>query len=149
MKGIGGAALVIGAIFMASAPFGNHSPDRKGPSLRLLLSGLFFGIVSMLLIAGSIVMIKHQLDKTDVLWVSFVRILFGTAGLLVAALLTGNRRRLFRQLIPSRAWMTALPGAFIGNYLAMLAWLVGMKYALVSVAAILNQLSTIFIFTKM
>jgi len=146
MKGICGAALVIGAIFMASAPFGKHDQNRNGSALRPLLGGLFFGIVSMLLIAASIVMIKHQLEKTDVLWVSFVRVLFGTAGLLVAALLTGNRRSLFVQLIPSRAWLTALPGAFIGNYLAMLAWLAGMKYALVSVAAIVNQLSTIFIF---
>jgi drug/metabolite transporter (DMT)-like permease len=40
----------------------------------------------------------------------------------------------------------ALPASIVGNYLAMLAWLAGYKYTLVSVAAILNQLSTIFTF---
>jgi drug/metabolite transporter (DMT)-like permease len=49
-------------------------------------------------------------------------------------------------LRPSAAWKTALPGSIVGNYLAMLAWFAGVKYTLVSVSAILNQLTTIFTF---
>jgi drug/metabolite transporter (DMT)-like permease len=49
-------------------------------------------------------------------------------------------------LKPSPEWKIALPASIVGNYLAMLAWLAGFKYTLVSVAAILNQLSTIFTF---
>jgi len=38
-----------------------------------------------------------------------------------------------------------VPAALLGSYLALLAWIAGMKYALTGSAAILNQTSTIFI----
>jgi drug/metabolite transporter (DMT)-like permease len=145
IRGLLGATLVISAIVIASVPIGNH---RKGGTTagKQLFTGILCGVLAISLLAISIVMIKVLLEKSDVLWVSFVRILFGTAGLLVGTLLTSGRKKIMAELLPSRTWRTALPAAVIGNYLAMLAWLVGMKYALVSVAAIVNQLSTIFIF---
>lgn len=50
------------------------------------------------------------------------------------------------ELKPSAAWKTALPGSIVGNYLAVPAWLAGVKYTLVSISAIFNQPSTIFTF---
>jgi drug/metabolite transporter (DMT)-like permease len=38
-----------------------------------------------------------------------------------------------------------LPATLLGSYIALLAWIAGMKYTLVGIAAILNQTSTIFI----
>jgi len=92
------------------------------------------------------IMIKPILSQRSVLWTSFVRILAGVMGLMLLALFHGQRQIIFGVFKPSRAWTTALPGAFIGNYLAMMAWLAGFKFTLVSVAAILNQLCTIFTF---
>ena len=145
LRGMFGAMLVITAIVIASFRFKNSRPVAL-PGRGQLFTGILFGVLAIFLIAGSIVMIKDLLGKTDVLWASFVRTLFGTAGLFIGTSLAKNRKKLIVELLPSRAWLTALPASVIGNYLAMLAWLVGMKYALVSVAAILNQLSTIFIF---
>lgn len=144
-SGMLGAILVLSAIVIASVR--NRSSGNAGlPAGKQLFAGILFGVIAISLIAGSIVMIKGILAETDVLWASFVRILFGTAGLLIGTVMARNRSELLRELLPSRSWLTALPAAVIGNYLAMIAWLIGMKYALVSVAAILNQLSTIFIF---
>jgi len=64
----------------------------------------------------------------------------------VIAVIHPDRRVILGVLLPSPAWKIVLPASIVGNYMAMLAWLAGFKYTLVSVAAILNQLSTIFTF---
>jgi drug/metabolite transporter (DMT)-like permease len=141
IKGIIGATLVAAAVVA-----GSYSGDSLPCSRRDLTAGLFFGVLSVTLLAGSIVMIKPLLERTDILWASFVRLVAGVAGLLVITAIHPQRCMILGELKPSPAWKTALPGSIVGNYLAMLAWLAGFKYTLVSVAAILNQLSTIFTF---
>lgn len=141
IKGILGALLVIFAIGADSC-----SGSSVAISRRNFKAGLFFGVMAVVLIAGSVVMVKPLLDQTHVLWASFVRLLAGVAGLLVLALIHPDRWDILGALKPSQEWKIALPASIVGNYLAMLAWLAGFKYTLVSVAAILNQLSTIFTF---
>lgn len=140
-KGMLGALLVISAIGAGSCSGSTVIIPRHD-----LIAGLFFGVLAVALIAGSIVMVKPLLDQTHVLWASFVRLLAGVAGLLLIALIHPQRFDILGVLMPSPEWKTALPASIVGNYLAMLAWLAGFKYTLVSVAAILNQLSTIFTF---
>ena len=45
----------------------------------------------------------------------------------------------------ARNWTALIPAAFFGSYLSLILWMGGMKYAKASVAAVLNQLNTIFI----
>lgn len=141
VKGVTGAVLVVLAIVAGAYPW--VSLDR---SAKTLLAGLALGLAAVGCLSGSIIMIKPILSRHSVLWTSFVRILAGVGGLMLLSLFHPERRSIFGVFKPSRAWKTALPGAFIGNYLAMLAWLAGFKFTLVSVAAILNQLCTIFTF---
>jgi drug/metabolite transporter (DMT)-like permease len=141
IKGILGALLVIFAIGADS-----YSGSSVAISRHHFKTGLFFGVMAVVLIAGSVVMVKPLLAQTHVLWASFVRLLAGVVGLLVLALIHPERRDILGALRPSPVWKIALPASIVGNYLAMLAWLGGFKYTLVSVAAILNQLSTIFTF---
>ena len=140
-RGMVGAALVIVAIGA-----GSYSGGSASWSQRDLIGGLFWGTLAVSLLAGSIIMVKPLLETTSVLWASYVRLLAGVAGLLVLAVIQPERKRTLAVLLPSQAWKIALPASIVGNYLAMIAWLAGFKYTLVSVAAILNQLSTIFTF---
>ncbi len=140
-KGLTGAALVMAAIVA-----GSHSGLPVVESRRDVMAGLFWGALSVALMAGSIVMVKPLLATTSVLWASFVRLLAGVVGLLVITWFHPQRGTILQVLVPSPVWKIALPASIVGNYLAMLAWLAGFKYTLVSVAAILNQLSTIFTF---
>ncbi len=140
-KGVVGASLVAMGILA-----GSYSGKHVDCSRHDFYSGLGLGAVAVSLLAGSIVMIKPLLIKTDILWASFARMLAGVAGLLIISIIHPRRRMIFRVLKPSAVWKIALPGAIVGNYLAVLAWLAGVKYTLVSVAAILNQLATIFTF---
>jgi len=141
LKGILGALLVIGAIGADACCGSSVIMSRKD-----FWMGLVFGVLAVILIAGSVVMVKPLLEETSVLWASFVRLLAGVAGLIVIALIHPDRRLILGALLPSSAWKIVLPASIVGNYMAMLAWLAGFKYTLVSVAAILNQLSTIFTF---
>jgi drug/metabolite transporter (DMT)-like permease len=140
-RGMVGAVLVIVAIGA-----GSYSGGSASWSQRDLIGGLFWGTLAVSLLAGSIIMVKPLLETTSVLWASYVRLLAGVAGLLVLAVIQSERKRTLAVLLPSQAWKIALPASIVGNYLAMIAWLAGFKYTLVSVAAILNQLSTIFTF---
>ncbi len=142
VRGVIGALLVIAAIFVGSV---------SGRSARLiprenLASGIVMGCLAVVFLAGSIVMVKGPLEGVNVAWASFIRMLFGTLGLFLITLVRADRKRVLAELRPSPVWKTALPASIVGNYIAMLAWLAGMKYTMVSVAAILNQLSTVFVF---
>lgn len=141
IKGLCGAGLVVVAIIISSSARPVTAVSRKN-----LAQGIALGILAVSLLAGSIVMIKYRLEEVPVLWASFVRILAGTTGLYLLAVLHSDKKSLVAELYPSKSWKTALPASIIGNYMAMVAWLAGIKYIPVSAAAVLNQLSAIFIF---
>jgi drug/metabolite transporter (DMT)-like permease len=140
IKGMIGATLVVGGIVVCSISGRTTQLNRED-----LLPGIFYGIAAILLIAASIVMIKEPLGRTHILWASFARVLSGTVGLYVIALLLPRRRKLLAEFSASKSLPTAITASIIGNYMAMFSWLAGMKYTLVSVAAIFNQLSAVFI----
>jgi len=134
-----GAAAVIAAIVLSSLP------DRREPEVARLGLGVAVGLLSVVLMAVGIVMAKPALDCTPVVWASVLRLSGGNAALALYCLIRRDRARIFSALLPARAWRFTLPGAVVGTYLAYMLWLGGMKYADVSVAAVLNQLSVVFI----
>ncbi|MBT6339697.1 MAG: DMT family transporter [Desulfobacula sp.] len=139
-----GGLLVLTAVFVGSMRTKktlDKTQESKSP-----LPGIIIGCLSMIFLAAGIVMIKDLLERTDVFWATLVRVAAATVSLLVLILFHPKRRQYFRELKFSRAWLTALPASVIGNYLALLCWVAGMKYTTASRAAILNQMSSIFIF---
>lgn len=136
-----GAGCVVAAILVGAA--GGTLP---GTSRRDLALGVTTGVLSMICMALSVVMTKEILDRSPVLWTSTVRLIGGALGLLVLTLAVPRWRGAFRVFRPSPVWRVMLPGSVLGNYVALIVWIAGIKYTLASTAAILNQLSTIFIF---
>ncbi|WP_299976997.1 DMT family transporter [Desulfobacula sp.] len=132
-------AVLVGSMKRKKAP--GETPGNKSP-----LSGIIIGCLSMFFLAAGIVMIKELLERTDVFWATLVRVTAATVSLLVLILFHPKRKQYFRELKFSKAWFIALPASITGNYLALLCWVAGMKYTTASRAAILNQMSTIFIF---
>ncbi len=139
-----GGLLVLTAVFVGSMR--SKKPLDKIQESKSPLSGIIIGCLSMIFLAAGIVMIKDLLERTDVFWATLVRVAAATVSLFALILFHPNRRQYFRELKFSRAWLTALPASVIGNYLALLCWVAGMKYTTASRAAILNQMSSIFIF---
>jgi drug/metabolite transporter (DMT)-like permease len=100
----------------------------------------------MITLAASIVMIKPMLARSGVLWATLWRMAPGGAALLIFLLFHPRRRKILGTLAVPAHWRSMVPGTFLGAYIALVAWLAGMKYTLASIAAPLNQLNSIFIF---
>jgi drug/metabolite transporter (DMT)-like permease len=139
-----GGILILSAIFVGSIKKSPHI--KKNPENRALLSGIMLGCFSIIFMAIGIVIVKELLEHTDIFWATFVRMAAGTVSLLFIVLCHPKRKQYLNELNFSKAWFIALPASVTGNYLALLCWMAGMKYTTASRAAILNQMSTIFIF---
>ena len=141
---------IIGGVLVLTAVLVGSMKRKKAPEeileSKIPLSGIILGCLAMIFLACGIVMIKDLLERTDIFWATLVRVASASVSLLVLILFHPKRKQYFNELKFSKAWLTALPASVIGNYLALLCWVAGMKYTSASRAAILNQMSTIFIF---
>ncbi len=136
-----GVALILSALALIS-----RSKEKGLPPRKNLLLGIGLGTLAMVTLAASIVMIKPLLARSPVLWVTFWRMAAGGIALLAFLPFHLRRRLIIRPLAAPANWRSMVPGAFLGGYLALIAWMAGMKYTLASIAAPLNQLNSIFIF---
>jgi drug/metabolite transporter (DMT)-like permease len=135
-----GMALILLAVITAA----RHKPP-KGTAARRLVVGVVWGVLAMATVAFGIVIAKPVLNRSPVLWATTVRQLGSLGVLLPAALISSRRREFLGVFRPSGSWRFSIPATLLGSYLALLAWIAGMKYTLTGIAAILNQTSTIFI----
>ncbi len=138
----GGGALVLGGVLLASTdkiPVHRLSdPDHD------VKAGALLGTLSMVVMTAGIVMIKPIIERGNLVEVSAVRLIAGIGGQLVWLALVPTHRGALSVFIPQRSWKTMLPASVLSGYLAMLMWIGGFKWAAASVAAVLNQTSTIF-----
>lgn len=137
---IAGFVLVTAGVLVISQ---NTSVSR--PDVRRRRIGVLYGAASITLMAIAIVMIKRVLETQPLLWVVLLRVIGGVLGML--ALFLWRRE----SLVPDAAlrarirWPLLLLAAFLGQYLSMVLWLGGYKYTEASIAAILNESSSVFI----
>jgi len=140
--GILGSILVMSAILTDSLTTAKKNQVTRNNSTK----GIMIGCAGIIFMALGIVMVKDVLEQTHVFWATLVRV--GTAALTLGIMVAFHpkRRRYLNELKFSKSWYTALPASVSGNFIALLFWVAGMKYTTASRAAILNQMSTIFIF---
>lgn len=136
-----GAGLIVLGLLVGSA-----SRPPPGKTRSDIITGSLLGVTGIAVMGVSVMIIKDILDDLPMLWSTWVRLFFGTIAILPLILLHKDRRQLLVAMKPAPTWRWAVPGGVFGTYLAMVCWLGGMKYTDVSRAALLNQLSTIFIF---
>lgn len=137
---LAGMALILSGIFLSST----LRPPRAC-TRRELLKGIAIGLLADLLLAFAIVIAKPVLNRSPVLWAATVRQVGCLAALLLTTLFVPRMRGAYGFLRPAPVWRFMVPAAALGSFLSLLLWIAGMKYTLASVAAILNQTSTIFI----
>lgn len=135
-----GFVLVSSGVLVVGMPSVQEPAERRAQRLGMLL-----GVGSIALMAVAIVLVKRILETQPLIWMVALRLIGGIGGLLI---LFAWRRE---SPLPGRAerarmrWPIVLLGAFVGQYLSMVLWLGGYKYAPASVAAILNETTSIFI----
>lgn len=135
-----GMALIMSAVLL-SATF-TPPPDR---SRKHLIEGVVIGILGLFFLGLGIVVAKPILHRWPVIWVAFVRQAGSAVVLMGIAFASPRRREVLGVLRPGPAWRRMVPATILGSYLSLMFWIGGMKYTMASIAAILNQSSTIFI----
>jgi drug/metabolite transporter (DMT)-like permease len=133
-----GCALVIAAVFLASLTATVHGVPRQH-----ILRSAGIGVTAIILVAAGVVIAKPALDRTPLLWAIEGRYLGGLVGVLgFRPFLKGKLGKAIPQ-VSQKEWL-ALFGSAVAAYIQMILWLGGMKFAQASIAAVLNQTSTIF-----
>lgn len=136
-----GVLLILSSILLTIRLRGREQIKRAD-----LLWGIFWGVMATAVMAIGVMMIKPLLQEAPLLWAVEVRLVAGFVSLAIITPLFPSGRRAISTLFSIRSWIYTVGGSFMGAYLAMLAWLGGMKFTQVSLASALNQTSTIFIF---
>ncbi len=144
-QGIIGSIMVLSAILVGSLPLQGLKAGAENNGATSPL-GIITGVLAMVFLALGIVIAKEVLDQAEVFWATLVRVTAGCAGLIPIVLLHPKRKKYIGELKFSKTWLLAFPASVSGNYIALVLWVAGMKYTTASRAAVLNQLSVIFIF---
>jgi drug/metabolite transporter (DMT)-like permease len=135
-----GMVMVLGGVAVAA----RHKPP-VGMDRRAIALGVIWGILAHLSLAIGIVIAKPVLNRSPVIWATAMRQVGSLIALVPMALISPRRRAVFGAFLPSASWRCSVPATLLGSYLALMAWIAGMKYTLTGIAAVLNQTSTVFI----
>ncbi|MEZ4742962.1 MAG: DMT family transporter [Bdellovibrionota bacterium] len=109
------------------------------------LQGVLLGALAVVLMAIGVVLMKPILRNLPVLFTTEVRLISGFSVLLLLSVFSKKKTKLKESFLTAENKKIIFLGAFLGAYLAMIFWIAGFKYTTASIAAILNQTSTIFI----
>jgi len=136
-----GAGLIVSAVLLST----RHTPPA-GQTRKQLMLGFIWGITAMLLMAFGIVLAKPVLEmqRFPLIWATTIRLAAGTVILLMLSLASPQRGKYFSVFRPTASWRISIPASILGTYLALIFWIAGFKYAKASIAAALNQTSSIF-----
>jgi drug/metabolite transporter (DMT)-like permease len=144
-----GGVLVVGGVTLATTERRavdptQPAPEADGVTVGHDLTAVAAGVAAMITMAVGVILTKPVLERGHLVEVTLVRTAAGVAGQLVFIGLRPRHREAFGVFRQRRVWRTLLPGSILGTYVAMLFWLGGFKWADASVAAVLNQLSSVF-----
>jgi len=133
-----GFVLVSIGVLLASKP---NAAEAGKPAHYF--RGLMYGLLSIGLMAISIVLVKQVLEAQPLLWVTGLRMVGAILGMLLIATF---RKELALLKAPKEIrWGPLVLAAFVGQFVAMVLWLAGYKFTSASVAAILNETASVFI----
>jgi drug/metabolite transporter (DMT)-like permease len=130
-----GAPLVLaGLLLVVWQRRGDAKVDPRG--LALVIGGVMTTAVG-------VVLAKPALGRSGLIEATTIRLLAGSAALLLVQLARRKGQEALALFKPQPAWRVAVPATVLATYVSMLLWLGGMKYGTASRAALLNQTGAI------
>jgi drug/metabolite transporter (DMT)-like permease len=134
-----GGGLIVGAVLATAG-----GPKIATPRADVV-RGVLYGAAAMALMAVSIIIVKHELERLPLVLTTSVRLLGGVIVIALTAVVhSPTRRDVARAFTPQPAWRLGIPASVLGAYVALLLWVGGFKYISASLAAILNQTSALY-----
>jgi drug/metabolite transporter (DMT)-like permease len=140
-----GVALIMVAVYIVTKT-SKKNKAKRSISKDDLVKGVLFAMISTIVMAFSVILIKPVMGELNLIWATEVRLLGGMIFIGAVLLFHPGRKKIIASLSGKTAYKFMFPGAFVGTYLALLMLLGGLKYALASTATVLNQMSNLFIF---
>ena len=137
LQGVGFVLVSAGVLLVS-----RQRAEKRLTAAELRL-GLMYGAGAVALMAVAIVMVKRVLEGQPLLWIVALRLLGGVLGLI--AIFAWRGEPLLPRSPQRVRWRVLFFAAFLGQYVSMVLWLAGYKYTKASIAAILNETSSIFI----
>jgi len=137
-----GGSLVVSGVFVGAAM------TTEVKSKRDLWIGVGLAAGAHLIMAIGILMVRDIYTQHSIVWVSGFRFFVAALVMAMGVAITSPkqiRRKLFLGFQRPDTWLTMIPMALLGPFLATLLWVAGFKYLPAGRAAIFNQLSTVFI----
>lgn len=132
-----GAALVVSGLVVVSWQAGEGgNVDRRG---------VLLAVGGVLATAVGFAMARPVLVKSDLVEVTTLRLLVASVTLATIQLVRGRASVLRALFTPGPHWRLMWPPTVVGPFLSMLMWLGAAKYTTASRAALLNQMSTVFL----
>ncbi|MDP2312191.1 MAG: DMT family transporter [Pseudomonadota bacterium] len=135
-----GGVLVIGGVTLASVDPGAIAKEGG----REVSLGAFYATLAIAGTALGVVIAKPVLEGSDLVEVTWTRLVAGMVGMIVFTITRGRGAEALVAFRPGPLWRTLVPAAFFGTYLSLMFWLGGFKWANASVAATLNQMATVY-----
>ncbi len=136
----GGAAVVVGVTVASVDP-----RDLKFSGGREIAIGMVSAFLAVLGTATAVLIAKPVLVNSDLIEITWTRLTAGLTAMILWAAATGKLREATTAFRPGTDWKTLVPASFFGTYLSLIFWLGGYKWAPAAVAAVLNQLATVYI----
>lgn len=135
-----GGALIVGALFCISPPRG----EKESQALPGRGLGIFLMCVGLLLIAYGIIVVKPVFDRVPLFSLVTIRMMAGVVGSALVMAFVKNPRQKLNILRNSPHKGVLFAACFFSSYVSIVLWVAGYKYLQATVAALLNQTSTIF-----
>jgi drug/metabolite transporter (DMT)-like permease len=137
-----GVILIISAVLAVAWMRG---PKGSIPT-KTLVAGIVIGLTAMFTQAVSVIMVKPLLERSDLLWNFNWRLIGGLGFMLILLPFRKDARKVMSAFANVKDLTRMIPPSLIGTYISLMLWLGGMKYTQASVASVLNQTSSLFIF---
>jgi drug/metabolite transporter (DMT)-like permease len=137
-----GGAMIIGALFCIP-PSGEDDADTS-ISVKERSRGILLMSLGLFLIAYGIIIIKPLFDSVPLFSLVTLRMLAGFIGSLLFVATVKHKRTHIRDLLQTPRKGLLFWAAFLSSYLSIILWVAGYKYLQATVAALLNQTSTLF-----
>lgn len=139
---VAGGTLVLAGVLLATT---ERRTALAGALRREVQLGVAAGVAGIVLMALGVVIVKPVLERGELVEVTLVRLVAGVSIQMLWMSMVPSGRSALQAFRPSVTWKTLIPASLLGSYVAMLFWLGGFKWANASIAAVLNQMSTVFI----
>jgi len=135
-----GIILVLGAVVYIQLPNKQNGRNRQAN----LAKGAVFMLSGLILMSIGIILMKPLLNKFDIFWIITLRMASGVFGSMIVFSFLKNKRKLITAVFHSNQKSLILISFITSAYISILLWVVGFKYLDASLAAVLNQTTTIF-----